>query len=582
MKPPKNKVLHFPETSGFRPYTPYFSEESIQHPAKANLFMIHLLIEAFTKPGDIILDPMAGTGSTGVVANLTGRNAVLVDLEEKFCKWMRKNVKLTEERGAKGKSVVIQGDSRKLSQLLKENVDVVVTSPPYEKTDFYYGKKSPKFWKELAETTGRKAWLNPYSKTRRTITGKEQPLSKDNISNLPHGEISAIITSPPYSEQKQNEITLEEAKKIAEKKTQKYDSGVFTTPGRIKGLKGLHSGYSKDPSNIGNLPHGEIDAIITSPPYKTEMRGAGLNKDDRGLELGCKWNGYSNDPENLDNLEYGEIDAVITSPPYSEGIGHEAGLGASEKYSSRLEMQRRYTESMKEEGNIGSLKHGKIDTIITSPPYSESMTKKRKGYTVFLGLAKTRHMGLDTKDENIANLPRGEIDAVITSPPYLNQTAGAKDSEIARKKHLFDYPFRQRSTLGGDRNSPKAREERRKRQASGNIGAIGVDWKGRPQQTYLEAMLQVYRECWKVLKKGGKLIIIVKNFIRNKTIVRLDEDTIKLCQAAGFKLIDRYYRKLKQKSFWRILYHRKHPEVPTIDYEHILIFEKFTVKRDKA
>jgi len=47
--------------------------------------------------------------------------------------------------------------------------------------------------------------------------------------------------------------------------------------------------------------------------------------------------------------------------PYSEGIGHKAGPRASETYKDRLELQRRYTETMISEGNIANLKHGNID-----------------------------------------------------------------------------------------------------------------------------------------------------------------------------------------------------------------------------
>jgi len=214
LKVPEEKVLYFRETPGFGPYAPYFC------PAKANVHMLSFLIETFTKPGDVILDPMAGTGSTGVIANLLGRNAILVELEEKFCRWIRENVELAQKKGAKGKSVVIQGDSRKLSELLKEYADTIVTSPPY----------SDAISKQGGPTGVKKVGVS-------TITARQYSENPSNIGNLSHGEISAIITSPPYSEQKQGEISIEQAKLIAEKKTEKYDSGVFTTPGRIRGKR---------------------------------------------------------------------------------------------------------------------------------------------------------------------------------------------------------------------------------------------------------------------------------------------------------------------------------------------------------
>jgi DNA modification methylase len=103
--------------------------------------------------------------------------------------------------------------------------------------------------------------------------------------------------------------------------------------------------------------------------------------------------------------------------------------------------------------------------------------------------------------------------------------------------------------------------------SSGNIGNL----KG---ESYLSAMLQVYSECFKVLKNGGLLVLVTKNFIRNKKIVPLDEDTIKLCEQARFTLIERHYRRLTAQSFWRIIYQQKYPDAPVIDREDILVFRK--------
>lgn len=90
--------------------------------------------------------------------------------------------------------------------------------------------------------------------------------------------------------------------------------------------------------------------------------------------------------------------------------------------------------------------------------------------------------------------------------------------------------------------------------------------------TYLEAMLQIYHECFKVLKPNGYMILITKNFIRNKHVVRLDLDTIKLCEKAGFILEDRWYRKMQSYSFWVTLYYKKYGL--RVEYEDILVFRK--------
>src|SRR5437899_598468 len=37
-------------------------------------------LDAFTKPGDVVMDPFAGSGMTGVAAFMTGRRAILSDI----------------------------------------------------------------------------------------------------------------------------------------------------------------------------------------------------------------------------------------------------------------------------------------------------------------------------------------------------------------------------------------------------------------------------------------------------------------------------------------------------------------------
>ncbi|MEM2922553.1 MAG: DNA methyltransferase, partial [Candidatus Bathyarchaeia archaeon] len=124
--------LKFPSSAGFRPFQFFFSEESIAHPAKASLYLLRYLIKKYTKEGEVVADIMAGTGSTGIVASYMGRHSVLVELEEKFVDWINKNVQLLEKRkGKRGEVKVIQGDARKLTQLLGVNADSIVTSPPY-------------------------------------------------------------------------------------------------------------------------------------------------------------------------------------------------------------------------------------------------------------------------------------------------------------------------------------------------------------------------------------------------------------------------------------------------------------------
>jgi site-specific DNA-methyltransferase (adenine-specific) len=56
-----------------------------QHPTQKPLFLMHWLIERYTQPGDLILDPFMGSGTTLVAAKRANRRAVGIEIDEHYC-----------------------------------------------------------------------------------------------------------------------------------------------------------------------------------------------------------------------------------------------------------------------------------------------------------------------------------------------------------------------------------------------------------------------------------------------------------------------------------------------------------------
>jgi site-specific DNA-methyltransferase (adenine-specific) len=54
------------------------------HPTQKSIHILKPLIEAFTKPGDLVLDPFAGSGSTCVAAHRTGRDYIGIELDATY------------------------------------------------------------------------------------------------------------------------------------------------------------------------------------------------------------------------------------------------------------------------------------------------------------------------------------------------------------------------------------------------------------------------------------------------------------------------------------------------------------------
>ncbi len=92
-------------------------------------------IATYTRPGDLVLDPMCGIGTTLVEAVHLGRDAIGVEYEEPWADLARANVELARDQGATGHGEVVTGDARSLEAIVdpavRGLVALVVTSPPY-------------------------------------------------------------------------------------------------------------------------------------------------------------------------------------------------------------------------------------------------------------------------------------------------------------------------------------------------------------------------------------------------------------------------------------------------------------------
>jgi DNA modification methylase len=57
---------------------------NIAHPTEKAVSILKPLIQSFSRPGDVVLDPFTGSGSTLIAAALSGRHYVGIELEGKY------------------------------------------------------------------------------------------------------------------------------------------------------------------------------------------------------------------------------------------------------------------------------------------------------------------------------------------------------------------------------------------------------------------------------------------------------------------------------------------------------------------
>jgi modification methylase len=115
-------------------------------------------ISAYSDPGDLVVDPMCGIGTTLVEAIHLGRNALGIELERRWASLATANLAHAREQGATGNAGVVEGDASELPRLLTRNA------------------------RQLLRSSGRNA------KT-----------SQSNVARLGAGSVDLILTSPPYA-----------------------------------------------------------------------------------------------------------------------------------------------------------------------------------------------------------------------------------------------------------------------------------------------------------------------------------------------------------------------------------------------
>jgi modification methylase len=109
--------------------------ESNRHPAKMLPEIARRAISFYSKPGDLVLDPMCGIATTLVEAIHQDRRAIGVELEPRWASLAAKNIVHAREQGARGQALVLQDDAGRLGRgVLDEyagQVALILTSPPY-------------------------------------------------------------------------------------------------------------------------------------------------------------------------------------------------------------------------------------------------------------------------------------------------------------------------------------------------------------------------------------------------------------------------------------------------------------------
>ncbi len=105
------------------------------------------IIRTYTRPNELVVDPMCGTGTTLVEAVDTGRRGLGIDCEKRWTELARQNLDLAQGRRAGADADVVTADARELPGCLPAALKttfgaaaLILTSPPYGPSSHAYAR----------------------------------------------------------------------------------------------------------------------------------------------------------------------------------------------------------------------------------------------------------------------------------------------------------------------------------------------------------------------------------------------------------------------------------------------------------
>ena len=341
-------------------YNKYITDKSFEHPAKMAWGLLdqifrHLITHNWITQNSNVIDFMAGTGRTLIMAELFGYRSLGVELEPHFVEMVKDNIVLLERMTCRKTSIeIIQGDSQHLSKLLCGDKYVGVTSPPYTQAREGGGLNI-----NLPETF--RGVLKNHSFKEGNTDGQ--------IGNLSDHPLIGI-TSPPYVDslnEKKNttsNLSREERLRTAGHTPDNFMGGSARNCSIEDGLR-----YSHNPLNIGNLPDRPLIGI-TSPPYEDQVPFQDKEFMIRTSEQRSK--NYKNNRSHSASPEATQRAAEKLSTGYSE---NRDNIGASA--SSYLDaMQQVYCEAYR--ANISPL------VVVTKNPTKGGVLRRLDCDTITL------------------------------------------------------------------------------------------------------------------------------------------------------------------------------------------------------
>ncbi len=423
------------------------SPSAIQHPAKFSHGLIRRIYEYALEQGYIttdskVLDPFGGVGLGSFYAVNNGLIWLGNELEDKFYKDAYKNFTLWCER-----FWCVCDDPEYLNLLRQYAIKPDEESP---QLNLFSAQEevNPDDLLEQIKVHALASWDKPNKGSYCSDCGKlvvAYPVllkgDSRRLTSVIQEQVSMVVTSPPFVDQiPQQDKTFK----------MPHDS-----TGNVKG------DYGDSPAQLGNMPAGQFDSVVSSPPYVDCVKQGGegpgaygpgnaaflrTGKYEKGTNNSGATEHYGDTPGQLGAMPPGSYDGLVSSSPFADSIGSDdpdkrGGLYRDDKRRNDKNLTGNYGSS---EGQLGTMKDEGFDASIGSPPFVGSGLDDNENKGIRTGKntqvvrtnrpaniapgEKARSITYGKSSGQLGAMSEGQLDASISSPSFAGNTGGRGDA----------------------------------------------------------------------------------------------------------------------------------------------------------
>lgn len=500
-----------------------------------------------------------------------------------------------------GSAVLLNGDSRRLTEILKNEIrTVAMKSPPFGSVPRSSGGL-------LTEGYERFDGANLEDIGARVYGRETQGDTEGNLANMQLSleNFNASVSSPHKADSIR---TTSEGSGID------WDLVKDGARKPSRSQEGTAIGYGEEQGQLGVMTANDekYTAAMKSPPYANVME----NRSGKDQTVPAMNGGgpipprvYGGSDGQLGNMAtvQDSFDAAISSPPFLQSEGgtpepkeggaidkrlyarHSAGNAAANGYGAT-------------DGQMSSMPASQdlFEQAISSPPYSETTITENRQFLSdenpeapsaknlrnaggdAVGITPGQLGQMKSKDENLA------ATVAMKSPPWESNSEGVmRSSRFSRPEAYARVSITKGNPVSLEAKlAAMARDDRRAEYGSTD-GNIGND----SGNDFWAAARTIIEQTYASLKPGAHACWVVKDFVKEGKIVPFCDQWRQLCESVGFTTVHEHHAELirhrgtsylleggevrhetSAKSFFRRVLEGKGS--PRIDYEVVYCMEK--------